>query len=345
MLRAPMQTARRLSMRSRSRVRAVTTLVTAALALLVHAAVAGAATPDPRLLATYQPVTYFHPAEPFRPTSVQSFISDADLEQFDGAAWVVADPSPEPGSLPAPGTGVWRLNQDSCAANSPLGGLGCYVAAWEEGRGAPVVYGRVARTGGHVVLQYWYFYYHNVYSYFFPPNDVVWQSHEGDWEVVNVVLSADEEPLFVGYSQHCLGETRSWATTPRWDGTHPVVYVALGSHANDFSAGEHVFDVRCIPVQALGVLAAMGLGIPVDRTAAGDAAGPPRSPGRVSPVRKIDDGHPPWMEFEGFWGELQYFHAAPFGTFLFGTSPPGPADPSRLIWTSPLAALATWTPS
>jgi hypothetical protein len=40
------------------------------------------------------------------------------------------------------------------------------------------------------------------------PPGTIWQSHEGDWEVVNVVLSAAGEPLLVGLSQHCSGETR-----------------------------------------------------------------------------------------------------------------------------------------
>ena len=139
-------------------------------------AVAQAATPNAQLLRTYQPVTYFDPAERFRPGSVQSFVADADLERFDGSRWVVVDAEPEPGTLPGPGTGVWRLNQDSCTPAAPLGGIACYAGAWDEGAGGSVVYGRVARLANAVVLQYWYFYYDNTYSYLHPPADFMWQA-------------------------------------------------------------------------------------------------------------------------------------------------------------------------
>src|SRR5919198_2786169 len=199
-------------------------VVATAAAALVAATVADAQTPNPQLLQTYQPVTVFDKTEQFRPASVQSFIADSALERLDGGSWTVVDPDPEPGDLPGPGTGTWRLNQESCSPASALGGVSCYADAAASGSGASTVYGRVVRLDDAIVLQYWFFYYDDVYSYFQPPSNVLWQAHEGDWEVVNVVLSPDEQPLEVGYSQHCLGQRRDWATTPRADDTHPVVY-------------------------------------------------------------------------------------------------------------------------
>ena len=115
--------------------------------------VAGADNVDRSLLERYQPVTYLDPAEQFGPVSVQSFISDADLERFDAGSWSLADPDPEPGDLPLPGTGTWRLNQDSCAPTLPVGGLACYAVAGSQGTGESVVYGRVARPLGAIVLR------------------------------------------------------------------------------------------------------------------------------------------------------------------------------------------------
>ena len=175
---------------------------------------AGAANVDRTLLDMYQPVTYLDPVEQFGPASVQSFVADADLEQFNAGSWVLVDENPEPGQLPGPGTGAWRLNQDSCTPTLVLGGLACYAAAGNEGAGASVVYGHVARVPGAVVLEYWFFYYDDVYSYTYPPSDFIWQAHEGDWEAVSVVLSEDEQPQYVGYSQHCLGQRRAWSSTP-----------------------------------------------------------------------------------------------------------------------------------
>jgi len=317
----------------------------AAVLAVCSAALAGggfaqAGTPDAQLLRMYQPVTRFDPAERFRPTSVQSFVADAELERFVSGTWVVADSDPEPGELPGPGTGIWRLNQDSCSPALPLGGLSCYADAWGEGSGGGVVYGRVTRTGGSIVLQYWYFYYDNTYSYAYPPSDFIWQAHEGDWEVVNVVLSADEEPLYVGYSQHCLGQRRDWSQTPRWDGTHPVVHVAVGSHANYFAAGTRPINVSCIPPQAIGLLLALGLPLPVDRMGTGEIAGPPRAGDRVTPIVRIDEDVQQWVAFPGFWGELEYLHAPFVGTVPFGTGPVGPAY--HAVWQNPLGTLAAW---
>jgi hypothetical protein len=203
------------------------------------------------------------------------------------------------------------------------------------------VYGHVVRESGDLVLEYWFFYYDDVYSYTYPPSDLFWQAHEGDWEEAMVVLSGDEQPVSVGYSQHCLGQTRSWADTPRFDGTHPIVHVALGSHANYFTAGVNPINPACIPAAALAVLRAQGLPLPVDYAYPGPVAGPPGSGGAVMPVEQITDDTPGWVEFPGYWGEAQYLHApAPIGTVAFGSAPVGPAF--HPAWSNPLETLATW---
>jgi hypothetical protein len=313
------------------------------LALTVFAATAArAATPDSRLLALYEPVVQFDPLEQFLPTKVESFVTDSDLEQLTArGTWSVVQPHVAPGDMPGPGSGTWRLNQTACTPSAPLGGLDCYAATGGQGGGGPTVYGRVAHENGEIILQYWFFYYDDVYSYAYPPSDFLWQAHEGDWEDVSVVLSGDEQPRFVGYSQHCAGQQRAWADTQRLDDTHPIVHVALGSHANYFDAGTHPVNVVCIPLQAVAILQRLGLPLPVDYAFAGPTAGPPGSGGSVMPIEQIGDDGTSWVQFPGFWGEQQYFHApAPIGTVAFGTSPVGPAFHSE--WTDPLGTLATW---
>jgi len=319
-------------------------LVAACVAFFVGVGSAEAATPPARLLAAYEPVLQFDPQERFLPTSVQSFVSDSDLERLVSPGnWEVVDSDPEPGELPAPGSGIWRLNQDSCSPAATLGGLECYAAAGSEGGGQPTLYGRVMEQGGSTVLQYWLFYYDDVYSYAYPPSNFIWQAHEGDWEVVNVVLSGDEEPVLVGYSQHCLGERRSWAQTPTLDGTHPVVQVAIGSHANYFTAGAHPIDTRCIPDPVLQFFLQHGLPLPNDYSfGGGPVVGPVGAAETIAPIHQIDDDGPAWVSFPGFWGEYQYFHAPGF-TAPLGTSPVGPAY--HRVWTDPLGTMATWTSS
>jgi len=321
------------------------TLALAALgALWLAAGAAQAAVSAPRVLARYEPVAHLDPRESFVPTTVQSFIADADLERAVAPnAWAVVDIHPRPDRLPGPGSGTWRLNQDTCAPSAPVGGLSCYAQAFGRRSHDPSVYGRVAREHGDVVLQYWFFYYDDVYSYQYPPSDFIWQAHEGDWEVVNVVLSHHRRPLSVGYSQHCSGERRAWLDTPRVRGTHPVVHVALGSHANYFSAGTHPITAACLPAGVTALFNQNHLPLPVDYALDGPViAGPPHVGARVMPVRRMSARRPEWVRFPGFWGELEYVHApAPIGTVtLGGSSPVGPAY--HEVWTDPLGTMAGW---
>ena len=191
-----------------------TAALAAALVVLFAPGMARAENVDNRLLETYQPVTHLDPKEQFRPASVQSFVADADLERLDAGSWTLVDPDPEPGELPGPDTGTWRLNQDSCVPTLLLGGLECYAAAagqkaTEQASFTDASPGRreersCSSTGTSTTT--------TSYSYVYPPSDFIWQAHEGDWEVVNVVLSEDEQPQFVGYSQHCVGQQLDWAS-------------------------------------------------------------------------------------------------------------------------------------
>jgi hypothetical protein len=108
-------------------------------------------------------------------------------------------------------------------------------------------HGRVLRQDGWIVLQYWLFYPFNDWrSGFFGAND-----HEADWEKVFVFLSEDESgearPAWTAYAAHnYTGDN----LRRRWDdpevekvGEHPVIYVAAGSHASYYAAGEYLTEL------------------------------------------------------------------------------------------------------
>jgi hypothetical protein len=206
------------------------------------------------------------------------------------------------------------------------------------------VYGRATRAGNTTILQYWYFYYDDFYSYNYPPDDFIWQAHEGDWEAVTVLVPRGaHHPRWVGYSQHCTGERRSWSDTPRWHGsTHPVVDVGIGSHANFFTLGDHPIAVQCIPPQAVAFLQAQGLALPDDHSHAGQAYGPANAMG-VAPtaVVRVTAGQPAWMGFAGTWGEYQFFHGPnPINTVVSGFSPVTP--PAGTLWQHPVQTVHGW---
>ena len=99
-------------------------------------------------------------------------------------------------------------------------------------------YGRVVREEQWTVLQYHFFYAFND-----------WRSragglnnHEADWEMVAVFLDLRTfEPRALACSAHHKGLVRQWHDIHPEDlaqGQHPIVYAALGSHANYPVKGE-----------------------------------------------------------------------------------------------------------
>lgn len=101
----------------------------------------------------------------------------------------------------------------------------------------PVYYGRVLReTDGHgnqwTILQYHFFYAFNDWR--LAANGM--NHHEGDWEMAAVYLRNDA-PHAVLLSQHGAGSIEKWEAVikardeDRRETAHPVLYVALGSHA------------------------------------------------------------------------------------------------------------------
>ena len=90
-------------------------------------------------------------------------------------------------------------------------------------------------NAGRVVVQYWYPYFYNDF----------WNTHEMDWEVVMVVLKLVDgtpRPTVCAYSAHMGGHWLEWPQVQKANeglevaesGTHPVAFVANGSHAYYF---------------------------------------------------------------------------------------------------------------
>jgi hypothetical protein len=185
-------------------------------------------------------------------------------------------------------------------------------------------YGRVVRSAGYVVLQYWYFSFFNDWrSRAYGVND-----HEGDWEQVTVYLVDDgtdsPPPAWIAFSAH---DEQGADLRRRWDDPdltlvdgHPVVYAGLGSHAGAMLPGEYLITVR---THRLGRLIAVlrrisrflqpwvyderdersGVGIPYVEYNRGDGATIGHgTPHRWRPVL-IDDDTPWIRSYTGLWGD------------------------------------------
>lgn len=95
-------------------------------------------------------------------------------------------------------------------------------------------YYRTVRDADYLCLQYWFFYGYNDWATGFGGmND-----HEGDWEGLYIFFNLDpsgrpqEPPAYITYVGHHSRLTKPWGHHDvTLDGTHPVGYVAAGSHA------------------------------------------------------------------------------------------------------------------
>ncbi|GAA4706017.1 hypothetical protein GCM10023215_52610 [Pseudonocardia yuanmonensis] len=199
---------------------------------------------------------------------------------------------------------------------------GLVAAAHQRARGltGATYYGRVVRTAGYTVLQYWFFYAFNDWrSTFHGVND-----HEADWETVAVYLVPDGsgglEPAWVAASTH---DHHGDDLRRRWDdpmldrdGNHPVLYPGAGSHSHAFVAGDYVVSVGLPALRA--VLRTIqrvrrwlmpfapepgrgGFDIPFIDYARGDGVrlGPG---GRSWTVQLVDDATGWLRDYRGLWG-------------------------------------------
>ncbi len=175
---------------------------------------------DVDLAAQFAPVLRFTSGERFYPTSVDYIISTSVVKQrIQGSQPSVIDPAPTPSTLGKYTSPDLFLDNklssfDAIAADyaSKAKDIGYYA------------YAHILRDSSSTVIQYWLFYVYNNG----PMND-----HQGDLEVIQVFLDGSRSPQQLLLSQHGSGENAAWSDVDKID-THPVVYVAQGSHANYF---------------------------------------------------------------------------------------------------------------
>jgi hypothetical protein len=175
---------------------------------------------DANLAEAFKPILHFTSGEMFYPTSVDYIIGSSVLKlRESGETSSVIESSPTPENLGTYTTGDLFLD-------NKLGTLEA-IAADYSSKAASIgyyTYAHVVRSGQSTVIQYWLFYVYN--------NGPL-NNHQGDIEVVEVFLDNAGNAQTVLLSQHGSGENAAWNDVEK-TGSHPIVYVAQGSHANFF---------------------------------------------------------------------------------------------------------------
>lgn len=180
------------------------------------------------LARAYAPVLRLSSGEGYRPLRIEDYLSASSLRSGLPPRGPLLQPHPTLFSLP---TTAGRFYLDVGGGEpyvrpSPYPGLEQKLLA---ARPRSTVYWHVVRdpVSGRIAIEYWLFYLYNDF----------YDKHEADWEGITVVLQG-ESPLGVSYSAHQGRRWSAWSAQAT-SGTHPVVFVARGSHANYPRAGKY----------------------------------------------------------------------------------------------------------
>jgi hypothetical protein len=175
---------------------------------------------EQQLALTYEPYLHFAAGEKFFPTDVNYHIENSFLYMKVDDTNTLIENAPT-------ATSIAQYTTEDYFLNNTLGGFEEIAQDYKQKRESfgDKIYAHVTSESGRIVVQYWFFYAFN-------PGTL--NQHQGDWEMIEIVLDSTGAPQYAVYSQHNAGQRAEWKDVEKADGTHPGVYVALGSHANYF---------------------------------------------------------------------------------------------------------------
>ena len=195
-----------------------------------HRALGALPTPATLALArTYAPVLRLSAGEPYHPLRLEDYLSVSTLHSGPSPHGPLLQSRPTLFSLFV-GTRSSYLDVKGAQPNSHASRYRRTEQQLRAARPRPTVYFHRARqlSTGRVALEYWFLYLYNDF----------YDKHEADWEGVTVFLQGTT-PLGVSFSAHQGRRWSSWGSQSTQNGTHPIVYVAYGSHANYSARGRY----------------------------------------------------------------------------------------------------------
>jgi hypothetical protein len=222
----------------------------------------------------YAPILYFEGEETCYPINADFHITNSDLYEYNDETTTLKQLNPSEYDLQQYANTV--EDSEHSFLNNREGTVDNYnkiisdAKTYESTYGNTVYY-KIHNTAGNIVIQYWMFYAFNLGEL---------NQHEGDWEMVQVVMPVSGEK-WVAYSQHHSGQSATWDLVEK-EGNHIKVYVSRGSHASFLRSYS----------------GKLGVGMGSDYVGANGRILQPTDYELVN----LDDQI--WLDYDGLWGEL-----------------------------------------
>ena len=185
------------------------------------------------LARTYAPMLRLSAGEAYRPLRLEDYLSVSTLHSGTSPRGPLLQTHPTLFSLPTT-AGSSYLDVTGAEPNSHASTYPRLDQRLRASRPRATVYFHVVRqpAKGRIAIEYWLMYLYNDF----------YDKHEADWEGVTVFLHGTT-PLGVSYSAHQGRRWSPWASQSAQNGTHPIVFVAEGSHANYSARGRYSIRV------------------------------------------------------------------------------------------------------
>ncbi|MCK4347352.1 MAG: Vps62-related protein [Thermoplasmatales archaeon] len=272
-------------------------IIVACLVLFLGCFSANVGAADIDVAQQYAPILYFEKDEECFPVDMLYHIENSYLYQVESSQPVDTTPSVEKLS---------NYMADEYYLDNQVGSVNDddIINDYKTKNLEYLVYARVHSSGETTIIQYWMFYAFNKGTM---------NQHEGDWEMVQVVL-ASGTPTQVMYSQHHSGQKATWSQVEKED-DHIKVYVSRGSHANYLRSFSGVVGV------------------------ANDIVGDSGKKLTLADYNLVMLESQPWLDFGGRWGEYgNTQEEATEASFLGQAGPNGPKyRENGAMWDNPLS--------
>ena len=137
---------------------------------------------EKELAALYEPVLHFVSGEEFFPTDPNYHVDNSNLYTIRMDTNILVERSSTISS-------IGQYKAENYFLNNTLGNYEAIAQDYRQNRAVygDKIYAHVTSEGQYVIVQYWFFYAYNHGRL---------NQHQGDWEMIQIILDSTETPVF-----------------------------------------------------------------------------------------------------------------------------------------------------